>query len=251
MTQAARPYWRRLIVPALFTIAGLAVLLSLGVWQLQRKVWKETLIATLQQRLSAAPVDLPPPQEWHRLNQKDAEFTRVKVRLRYPSDEDRVSPAWLYSGASALRSDVKSPGYFVFEPGTLSGGGTVVVDRGYSPELGMLRPEVRGTTIEIVGVLRWPEPAGLFVSDHDFSGATWFVRDHLSMARERAWGDVAPFYIAQESPAPAGGLPRPGPLTVRLRNDHLGYAITWFGLAAAMAAVFVIWAASERYNKTS
>jgi surfeit locus 1 family protein len=245
MTAAARPYWRRLLVPGLFAIAGLAILISLGVWQLQRKAWKEDLIATLEQRLSAQPVDLPSPQEWHRLNQKDSEFTRVKARLTFP---ERARPAWLYSGASALRQDVKSPGYFVFVPGLVSGGGTVVVDAGYAPK--RQHPPVVGT-IDIVGVLRWPERPGLFVTEHDTSGDTWFVRDPLSMARTRGWDEVAPFYIAQESPLPPGGIPKPGPLSVKLRNDHLGYALTWFGLAAALAAVFLAWAARERYNTTS
>jgi cytochrome oxidase assembly protein ShyY1 len=243
MTATLRPYWRRLLVPGLFTLVGLAILISLGVWQLQRKQWKEGLIATLEQRLSVLPVDLPPPQQWHELRQQDAEFRRVKMRLTFDA-----RPAWFYSGASALRPDVKGPGYFVFVPGRLPGGATVVVDAGYVPQL--QHPPVTGT-IDIVGVLRWPERAGLFISEHDTSGDTWFVRDHLSMARTRWWGEVAPFYIALESPVPASGLPKPGPLTVKLRNDHLGYAMTWFGLAAALGGVFLAWATRERYHKTA
>jgi cytochrome oxidase assembly protein ShyY1 len=62
------------------------------------------------------------------------------------------------------------------------------------------------------------------------------------MARAMGIGPVAPFYIAQESPVPRGGLPKPGPLTANLRNAHLQYAITWFGLAAVLAVVFLSWA---------
>ena len=67
------------------------------------------------------------------------------------------------------------------------------------------------------------------------SGETWFVRDQRAMAAARGWGEVAPFYIDQEAPVPEGGLPRPAKLQVTLRNDHLGYALTWFGLAAVLA----------------
>ncbi len=95
---------------------------------------------------------------------------------------------------------------------------------------------------EIAGYLRWPEARSLFVSDHERRGSIWHVRDHRLMAERLGWGDVAPFYIDQELPAPPSGLPRPGPLTVKLRNDHLGYAITWFGLAAVLLVVFGIWA---------
>jgi cytochrome oxidase assembly protein ShyY1 len=69
------------------------------------------------------------------------------------------------------------------------------------------------------------------------------------MAQVRGWGGpAAPFYIDQETPVPPGGSPRPGPLTVKLRNDHLGYALTWFGLAATLAAVFAFWLWGRREN---
>jgi cytochrome oxidase assembly protein ShyY1 len=57
---------------------------------------------------------------------------------------------------------------------------------------------------------------------------------------------VAPFYIDQEAPAPPGGLPQAGPLAIRLRNEHLQYALTWFGLAAVLAVVFTLWACGRR-----
>ena len=59
----------------------------------------------------------------------------------------------------------------------------------------------------------------------------WFTRDHLAMARMLGWGEVAPFYIDLEAPVPASGVPKPGPLEVHLKDDHMQYAITWFGLA--------------------
>jgi len=61
------------------------------------------------------------------------------------------------------------------------------------------------------------------------------------MAKELSWGPVAPFYIDLESPTPPSGLPKPGSLEVHLRDEHLQYAITWFGLAFAVAIAFAIW----------
>ena len=78
------------------------------------------------------------------------------------------------------------------------------------------------------------------------------MRDHREMAKLKHWGDrVAPFYIEQESPVPSGGLPRPGKLSVKLRNDHLGYALTWFGLAAALVIIFALFALRQRRASTS
>lgn len=236
---------RRLLIPGLFTLAGLAILISLGIWQLERKQWKEDLIASLDRQMKAPPVPLPPASQWPRLTRENSEFRRVSLRVEFPSN---AKPAYLYTGASALREDVKQPGYFVFAPARLPDGHIVVVNRGYVP---MDRPETMpGGPGEIVGFIRWPEAPGWFVSDRDSSGEVWFVRDPQMMAKARGWGSVAPFYIDQESPVPAGGLPRPGSLSVNLRNNHLGYAITWFGLAASLAAVFAAWAARNRYRKT-
>lgn len=236
--------FRRFLFPSLFTIAGLAVLISLGMWQLQRKEWKEGLIAALDRQMAAKPEPLP--AQSGDLLRGDAEFRRVSLHAEFIKD---AKPALLYTGASALREDVKQPGYFVFAPARLADGRIVVINRGYVP---LDRPnEPSGAPADITGYLRFPESAGWFVSPHNAGGDIWFVRDPQAMARLRGWGEVAPFYIDMEAPAPAGGFPRPGRLKVQLRNDHLGYALTWFGLAAALAAVFAVWASREWYLKTS
>ena len=100
------------------------------------------------------------------------------------------------------------------------------------------RSRCRKRRLDIVGALRWPEQPGWFVTPYSERQDLWFARDHRAMAARYGWGEVAPFYIEQESPAPPGGVPRPGPLTVKLRNDHLGYALTWFGLAAVLLVSF-------------
>ena len=74
----------------------------------------------------------------------------------------------------------------------------------------------------------------------------WMVRDPAAMAAAKGWGAVAPFYIEQEAPVPPGGLPHPAPLKPQLRNDHLQYAITWYGLAAVLVVMFAIWARRRR-----
>ena len=230
--------WRRLLLPGLVTMAALAVLIALGVWQLERKAWKESLIATLQQRTSAAPADLPRPESWEYLTPENSEFRRVKLQLEFL---DRPHARFFASG-SALREDVKSPGYFVFVPARIRSGQVVVIDVGYTPAR---QYAWKAGQAEIVGYLRWPESPSWFVSEHDTAGDTWFVRDQRAMAKIRGWGEVAPFYIDQEAPVPEGGLPRPGGVKVNLRNDHLGYALTWFGLAAVLAVIFVLWAWKE------
>jgi surfeit locus 1 family protein len=230
---------RGLAVPAAAALSALAVLLGLGTWQIERKAWKENLIATLDVRLSEAPVMLPPPVEWLGMTADNSEFTRVRVRLQFLKDSD----ALVYTSGSSVRDDVKGSGYFVFSPALLPDGQQVVVNRGYVPARSY--PAQSGVH-EIVGAIRWPEVPSWFVSDHDASGDIWTVRDPTAMARVKTWGAVAPFYIEQEAPVPPGGLPHPAQLKVRLRNDHLQYAITWYGLAAVLVVMSAVWAARRR-----
>jgi surfeit locus 1 family protein len=237
--------WRRgLLIPSLTALAAFAVLVGLGVWQLERKAWKEGLIDTLTRWLSAPPIALPPPDQWRRFTQQDDEFRHVSFRAEVPAGQE----ALVYTSGSSLRPDVSGSGYWVFSPARV-GGGTVVVDRGFVPEgrqEAKTRPEGQAAaTIDVVGVLRWPETPGMFAPADDPAHNLWFTRDPVAMAKAKQWGDVAPFYVEQESPVPPGGLPKPGPLKVSLPNDHLQYALTWFGLALVLVAVFGFWVRSR------
>jgi cytochrome oxidase assembly protein ShyY1 len=98
----------------------------------------------------------------------------------------------------------------------------------------------------LTGYIRFPEPAGLLTPSENDAKRLWFARDHLAMARALGWGSVAPFYIDLERPVPENGIPKPGPLDVRLRDDHLQYAITWFTLAGAVAIAFAVWWRKQR-----
>jgi surfeit locus 1 family protein len=231
--------------PAIAALIVLAALVGLGFWQLERKAWKEGLIATLGQRLTAAPAELPPPQAWSSLDPAADEYRRVRFAAELLPNEE----ALVYTSGSAFRPDVAGPGYWAFAPARLPGGGLIVVDRGFVPEgrqdkATRAAGEVAGR-LDMVGVMRWPESAGWFLPQGDPGHNLWFVRDPEAIARAKSWGEVAPFYIELESPQPPGGLPRPGPLQVNLPDDHLQYALTWFGLAAVLAVSFAFWLRSR------
>jgi cytochrome oxidase assembly protein ShyY1 len=231
--------------PGIAALILLAGLIGLGKWQLDRKAWKEGLIATLGQRLAGVPAALPPPERWAGLDPAADEFRRVRFAAEFPPDAE----ALVYTSGSAFRPDVAGPGYWMFAPARLAGGGVVVVDRGFVPE-GRQDKATRtegavAARAEMVGVMRWPEPPGWFMPAADPGHNLWFVRDPLAIARAKNWGEVAPFFIELESPLPPGGLPRPGPLAVNLPNDHLPYALTWFGLAAVLAVSFAFWLRSR------
>jgi surfeit locus 1 family protein len=213
--------------------------------------WKDRLIATLTERLDASPQALPSRQTWPRLEPASTEFLRVTFRATFltnPVPRDRQ--ARLYTSGSALRDDIKAPGHFVFAPARLADGGVVVVNRGYAPAPDggaetMPAPLPEGM-IELVGVLRWPEAPRWFISPYNSADDLWFVRDHLAMAAHRGWGIVAPFYVELELPHPVGGVPKPSRLSAKLPNNHLQYALTWFGLALVLAVMSAVWFVRRR-----
>ena len=238
-----------LVLPAVFALVAIVTFVGLGTWQMQRKAWKEGLIESLEQRLSAPPVDLPSRVRWAKLDPAKEEFRHVKFSAAFVS----TAEALVYTSGSALRRDVSGPGYWVFAPAQLTTGGIVVINRGFVPE-GRQDPATRAVatvtgTADFVGVMRWPESRGVFSAKDDPAHNLWFTRDHLAIADAKGWerfGKIAPFYVAIEAPQPPGGLPRVGPLRPVLRNEHLQYALTWFGLAAVLGTAFVLWVRGRR-----
>ncbi len=251
-----RRSWLGLLIPALLAFA---VLVALGTWQIERKAWKEGLIAVLTERLAAPPSALPAPSTWSSLDQANEEYRRVKFSATF----DHGKESLVYAVASAFRPDVAGPGYWIFTPARLTDGGFVIVNRGFVPQR---RKDATSRTdgqiagpVEIAGALRWPEARHWFSPTDDALHNLWFTRDPLAIADAKGVRPVAPFYVEQESPVPPGGLPQPGKLTVRLRNEHLQYALTWYGLALVLVVVFVAWtvksgrenAAQHRQSRSS
>lgn len=235
-----------LVLAAVATLAALSILVFLGSWQLQRAAWKQGLIATLTERLAAPPAQLPPPQSWPGLDAAAAEFRRVAFTASF----DHAQEAMIFTGPSALRPDAGGIVYWVMTPARLPDGAVVMVNRGFVPEAGR-DPAARreghvAGPVALIGVLRWPEPRALFTPADDPVRNLWFVRDHRAIAAAKGLAEVAPFYVDLESPSPPGGFPRPGALQVKLSDNHLGYAVTWFGLALALLAVFIVWAFRRR-----
>jgi cytochrome oxidase assembly protein ShyY1 len=234
----------------IFTLVMVALFVGLGVWQLQRRVDKHALIAALTERLAAEPAPLPSPSQWRALTPATDEFRRVRFEATYQSGPD----AMVYSSGSAVREDISGPGTWAFVPARLPTGETVVVNAGFvqntmqdrAVEDRAVARLVTGAPVALTGYIRFPEAAGVLTPSENRTNRLWFSRDHLAMAQALGWGNVAPFYIDLEAPVPASGIPKPGPLEVHLKDDHMQYAITWFVLAGAVVIAFAVWWRGQR-----
>ncbi len=215
----------------LATVAALALLVALGVWQLRRLAWKTELIARAQAGLAAPPVRLTGLPE----DPAALDWRRVVVRGRLRGDRDFAFGSVAHDGR---------PGARLLTPLELPDGAVVLVDRGFLPEeaLPPRQPPALAAVreAEITGVLRdrRGDRPGPFTPANDLAARRWFRLDPADLAR---WTgrEVVPVVIVAERASPPDVLAAVTPVRIDLPNRHLGYAVTWFGLAAALLAVYL------------
>lgn len=220
---------RRMIVPLIFGIVGVAILVSLGSWQLRRLAWKTEILAAITARLEAPPVPVPATA-----SPEADRYLRVHA-------SGEILPGEIHVYTSAPPRGV---GYRVIVPLRLADGRSLLLDRGFVPidEKGVAR-HLGAITVE--GNLDWPrETDSLFTAAPDLAKNIWFARDVPAMAA--ALGTEPLLLVTSASDDPAA--PQPLPVTVNLPNDHLGYALTWFGLALVWAGmtVYLLWRIKRR-----
>jgi surfeit locus 1 family protein len=222
--------------------AALAVLIGLGVWQVKRLHWKEELIAAIDARTKGEPISLDQAVALAKEG-RDASYYRVRVEGRFDNTKER----YLFSQSI---SD-GTPGWHVITPFTTTQGELVLVDRGFVPDQ-LKDPstrasgEIEGTTT-VTGIVRIPETQGLFTPNNEPEVNRWFWRDLNGMVTSMfptATLDVPPFFIEAEKSEVPGGWPEGGQTRLSLPNNHLQYATTWFGLAAALIVIYAFYVRS-------
>ena len=236
--------------PALALLAFAGVLLfllfsALGTWQLERRIWKLALIERVESRVHAAPVEAPPPAQWPAISAAGDEYRHVRLTGVFLHDRETLVQA----------STVLGAGYWVLTPLRTADGTVVLVNRGFVPpdkrERAARGGEEPAGEVRVTGLLRMTEPGGGFLRRNDPGAGRWFSRDVEAIARARGLSNVAPFFIDEEAPAPRppGAEPRwpaPGLTVIAFHNNHLVYALTWFGLALGVALAAVLVLRSER-----
>ncbi|MCJ2126004.1 SURF1 family protein [Methylobacterium sp. J-077] len=231
--------WRDLVAPGLATLIALAILVSLGIWQIERKVWKEDLIDRIVRQTRAEPVAPPAPEAW---DPGRDEFRHVRVAGRFANDRET-----LVHGLAAGETPGRAlQGYYVITPLLRAEGGTVLINRGFVPTELKAQADRRDGLIEgpttVTGILRASEPRGMFVPEADPVRGEWFNRDVAGIAAARGIADAAPYLIEADAGPGRATWPQGGQLKVDIPNNHLQYAFTWFALAACLIGVFGVFA---------
>ncbi|WP_443216539.1 SURF1 family protein [Rhodophyticola sp. CCM32] len=219
----------RMIWPLVFGIGGAAILVALGVWQVQRLAWKEAVLADIDARIMAAPMAIPdqPDSQADRYLPVEAEGVIGDTFIRVLVSQRRI-------GA----------GYRVISPFE-TGGRVVLLDRGFIPVAEDLPAAPEGR-VTVIGNLHWPDEVTGATPVPDLEENIWFARDVPALAE--ALG-TAPILIIARNVSETEGVLTPLPVdTSGIPNDHLSYAITWFSLALIWLGMtlYLLWRIRQR-----
>jgi surfeit locus 1 family protein len=222
------------IVLAIAVVLATTVLLGLGAWQVQRLQWKEALIADVNARV-AAPARPLAEIEAEYATTGDVDYFPVRLAGRF----DNSREMYFYTTHNGRA------GWNVYVPLAMASGRTALVNRGFvAAEL--KEPEKRreglvAGEVEITGLARnvvLAKPNSM-MPDNEPANRLFFWKSMPEMALAAGIEPDAllPFFI-DAGPAPnPGGWPQGGTTIIAFSNNHLQYAITWFGLAMACLGV--------------
>lgn len=231
MTGGRRPRARWIFASALVLCA--ALLAALGIWQLERRVWKHALIAAVDARIHAVSVAAPGPDAWGRITADTDAYRRVTAIGHFRNDAVTLVKAVTDRGS----------GYWLVVP-LETRGFTVLVNRGFIPDAMRARPPAAPEQAQVTGLLRITEPKGAFLRSNDPQGNRWYSRDVAAIARAHGLSNTAPYFIDADATPNPGGWPAGGLTVVNFPDNHLVYALTWFGLMAM--ALWGAWFVTRR-----
>jgi surfeit locus 1 family protein len=210
-----------------YAMIGVIVLTGLGVWQLERRVWKLDLINRVQQRVYAAPVPAPGPSSWPRISAADDAYRHIQVAGHFLDSRETLVRAVTERGG----------GYWVLAPFRTANGFTVLVNRGFIPadqaQWNLRATQAQHETV-LTGLLRQTEPDGAFLQQNDPAADRWYSRDVAAITAARGIEKAAPYFIDVDSSADPAASPVGGLTVIAFPNNHLVYALTWFALAVML-----------------
>lgn len=240
---SSRPLGR--FIFAVLMLVLMVLFAGLGAWQVQRLAEKEALIAAVADGIDGPPQALPPVAQWDALDPQDFDYRPLTVEGRFVTGRD----VRVFTSLADPKGESGGPGYWVLTPFELAAGGTIFVNRGFVPQavaddLEALAPIVEST--ELLGIARRAERSGPFTPEPDAGDRIDWVRAPERLALLAGIeGPVAPLYLDLPAGAP-GELPQGGETVVEFSNNHLGYAITWFGFAILAPILLVVWLRRQR-----
>ena len=225
-------YFRPMLWPSIFSIVVFTVLFSFGTWQVKRLFWKEALIEKYITQSQSNPIKNPSKLDFSNIN----EFKSVELSGSFLHKDEIYITGKTYEG---------NAGFHVITPFNLSNNKIILINRGWVSE-SYRNPEKRGFSlvegqIHLKGIIRYPQKKGYFVPENDGKNGFWFtikpieIINFLNLNSNKV---INNYYIdalrqGKKLTLPIGVTGNP-----KLRNQHLSYAVTWYGLALSLLFVY-------------
>lgn len=233
MTNVLQHFNRPRPVAWFFFLAAFATTVGMGTWQVQRLQWKEGVIAALAEANAQAPLTVLPQDE---AEFEALQFRKITLKGVWRSDvEFHITPRYFHDQF----------GYWIITPLKLNDGRTLLINRGWVPgkkKLAETRPEtaVRGFAT-VSGLIRVGTERSYFTPKNQPEKNIWFGRDVVQMAEFAGLKNMIPVMVDAVGTQDMKKLPVPSDGTIRLRNDHLGYIFTWYGIALGILVIFLVY----------
>jgi surfeit locus 1 family protein len=240
--QPARRSRLGLVAASVATLVSLAILITLGTWQVQRMDWKAGLTQQIEARAYGEPGEILPEAQWANFSKDEQEYRRVRISGTF----DHAREVQVNGLLATQTRGHPIQGFYVLTPLVLDTGGQVIINRGFVPTE-LRDPRTRADAlpegeVEIIGLVRASQEQTTFVPDNIPAREQWLTRDVAQIAAARGLDRAAPFYVDAEFDAQAPEWPRGGGTILDLPNNHLQYAVTWYGLALVLVVVFLLYA---------
>lgn len=230
MSDGARRSFRPSLWPTVFTLPALVILVLLGNWQIERLAWKRALLHDIAQQMAVPPVPLPA-----RVRAEDWSYRRVTVTGVF----DHAHEIYLFAPGPQ-----GGTGYQVITPLKRDAGEAVLVNRGWVPTdhkdpATRMAAQTPGK-VTVTGIIRLSGRANAFSPANRPDLGIWYVRDIPSMAKYLGFA-VAPLVVEADNTPNPGGWPVGGQTIIDIPNNHLDYALTWYGLALVLLVIYVVY----------
>lgn len=228
--------FRPLPILSIATVCALLLLVQLGNWQMRRLDWKLDLIERVEARAEGASIALPSSEALRTADRETLEGLDYQpVDVAGVFDHSREAHLFVPQGP-------EGPGYHVYTPLMLSRGDWLWINRGYVPERfkpASTRPEslIEGPVMR-TGLVRLPRPGGRFTPEPDLLENRWYAPDLSLLADVRDTPGALPIFV-DAAKMPDQTWPIGGQTKLTFKNDHLGYALTWYGLALTLIGVYI------------
>lgn len=226
------PAWRRFLVPGLSTLVMLLLLIGLGTWQVYRLHWKEGILAQIAKAEAAPPVPLPAEPEPY----TPSPYTKISVTGRFRFDQAAQYGAEVRDTATG-----PTMGAYQIVPLERTGAPTILVDRGWIPQNRTTALDEPPGAVTVSGYVHPAEKSHWFSPTDDDATRQFFTLDPAVIGSVVGAPNPEPYTLVAMGPETAGLYPAPAQHLPRPPNNHLSYAITWYGLAVALLIIFGAW----------